>query len=345
VFSREIPIGGEHLTMALAKGLSMVTGVTGITMDDAEKIKRSCGIPMTDFGVVRGEQLLAMLRPVIERLVMEIGRTFNYYSKTFKTGNIEELYLTGGSSRLKNIEKILQSNVEGIKRVEPLNILKIIKGWSDKGILRQEMVMEQAAPHLSAAFGLCLGQGPKLNMMPVREKVEQKIGFLTAAIQIFFPLLAAITVMFYASSYANGMKYASLIAKLEDQISRLETSSTVVRDYFAQKAKLEQMTGLLQKARGSQPMWWGLLKEIGVLTSPEVIINMINVPLGREPKEIRIYGRITSKITIVDMAMSQYVQALEESPFFSEVKAVKNEKDPYAAVPSADFEIAAKLEY
>jgi len=37
VFSREIPIGGEHITAALAKGLSNATGATGITADDAEK--------------------------------------------------------------------------------------------------------------------------------------------------------------------------------------------------------------------------------------------------------------------------------------------------------------------
>ena len=354
VFSREIPIGGEHLTMALAKGLSAVTGVSSITMDDAEKIKRSCGIPMTDeakteyltdFGSIRGEQILAMVRPVIERLVMEISRTFNYYSKTFKAGNIEELYLSGGSSRLKNIEKVLGVNVEGIKRVESLNILKIIKGWSDKGILRQEMVMEQAAPHLAVSFGLCLGSGGRLNMLPVREKVEQKMYFFTAALQVFFPLLCAITIMLYLSSYANGLKYRSLTAKLDAQLQRLQDSSIQVRDYFALKSKLEQNVQLLNKARGSAPMWWGALKEISSITPPEVIINKINVPLAREPKELRIVGRISSKITIVDMALSQYVEALEESPFFSQVKTVSSDKDMYAPVPSADFEIVCRLEY
>jgi hypothetical protein len=92
-------------------------------------------------------------------------------------------------------------------------------------------------------------------------------------------------------------------------------------------------------------MWWGALKEISSITPPEVIINKINVPLAREPKELRIVGRISSKITIVDMALSQYVEALEESPFFSQVKTVSSDKDMYAPVPSADFEIVCRLEY
>jgi hypothetical protein len=45
------------------------------------------------------------------------------------------------------------------------------------------------------------------------------------------------------------------------------------------------------------------------------------------------------------MALSQYVEALEESPFFSQVKTVSSDKDMYAAVPSADFEIVCRLEY
>jgi type IV pilus assembly protein PilM len=354
VFSREIPIGGEHLTAALAKGLSLVTGVTGITLDDAEKIKRSCGIPMaeeakneymTDFGVVRGEQILAMVRPVIERLVMEIARTFNYYSKTFRAAGIEELYLTGGSSRLKNIAKVLQVNVEGVKRVEPLNVLNIIKGWADTGVLRQEMVMEQAAPHLTSAFGLCLGSGGRVNMLPVRERIEQKVELFAAAVQVFFLLLCIGVLLLYSSSYANAVKYKTLSGKLEGQLKQYEASSSNVREYFALRAKLEQEAELLQAARGAQPMWWGVLKELSVITPPEVVLRIINVPLARYPKELHLFGRISSKYTIVDMALSQYVQALEESPYFSEVKALSSEKDPNASVPSADFEIRCTLEY
>ena len=102
---------------------------------------------------------------------------------------------------------------------------------------------------------------------------------------------------------------------------------------------------LLKTARGAQPMWWGILKELSVITPPGVVLHAINVPLGVEPKELRLFGRISSKITIVDMALSQYVQALEDSPYFSRVSTISSEKDPNASVPTADFEIVCKLEY
>jgi len=80
-----------------------------ISPEEAEKLKRNCGVPLqerkprriylTDFGPFRGEQISAMLRPTLERLVMEINRTFSYYTKTFKSDLSDELHLTGGASR------------------------------------------------------------------------------------------------------------------------------------------------------------------------------------------------------------------------------------------------------
>jgi len=354
VFSREIPMGGEHLTQAIHKGIVALSGIADIPADDAEKLKLTFGIPMaeeakveylTDFGAVRGEQVLAMIRPIVERLVMEVSRTFNYYSKTFKTGNIEDLYLTGGGSRLKNVEKILKANVEGVKRVEALNILKIIKGWADKGVLRQEMVMEQSAPHLAAAFGLSLGRGGKVNLLPASELLEQKVGLITTALKVFFPLVCFITLLLYGWTYVNGHNYKVLSVKLDVQMKSLEGSSNQVRNYFAEKNRLEQKIALLQRLRGRQPKWLGVLKELSNITPPEVILRKVNMPLGAGPRELRLFGRISSKYTIVDIALSQYVQALEESPFFSDVKTISSEKDAFASVPSADFELTAKLEY
>ena len=69
-FNREIPIGGEQLTMGILKVLSPLG--ENITIEDAEAFKRQCGIPMqeevaaefyTDFGAVKGEQIITSLRP------------------------------------------------------------------------------------------------------------------------------------------------------------------------------------------------------------------------------------------------------------------------------------------
>ena len=90
----------------MAKTIPTAQGAITISPEDAEKIKRQCGIPLeeeakneflTDFGILTGEQISSMLRPNLERLLMELNRTFSYYASNFKSPltNIEGLYLTG----------------------------------------------------------------------------------------------------------------------------------------------------------------------------------------------------------------------------------------------------------
>lgn len=354
VFSREIPVGGEHLCRAMAKPI--VVGETNITisMDEAEKLKRSCGIPldeeaksefMTDFGVLRGEQISAMLRPVLEKLVMEISRTFSYYSKTFKDDSVSELFLCGGSSRLRNMDKFLLFNLETLKRVEPLNILKAVNGWSDKGLLKNELVMEQAAPHLSVALGLCLESGGNVNLLPVREKLEHKALILTNVLRSTFPLILGLSLLFYAFTYLTARRYKLFSAELNAQISRLEPTASQVREYRQMKARLEQRQDALEKAKGKQPYWWGVLKEIGNVTPKEAVLTKISNDPAKEPKEIHLFGKIYAKYTIVDIALSQYIMALEDSPYFSKVEVVSSKNDMYSPMPAADFEIVCQLNY
>ncbi|MFA6217419.1 MAG: pilus assembly protein PilM [Candidatus Omnitrophota bacterium] len=354
VFMRDIPVGGDHLTRAMAKPIDSGSQTIELSFDDAEKIKRNCGIPLedesrteflTDYGALLGEQISTMFRPTLERLIMEITRTVSYYAKTFKAENIEELYITGGSSRLKNLDKFFLYNLERLKKVERLNVLKTIKGWTEKGVLKQDFVMEQAAPHLAVAFGLCLGSGGKINLLPNTEKLEQKTLFLRLLLRLFFPVTLLLFLVMHGFSYLNNVRYKSLIQATQEEILRLEPTVAQVRGYLDMKTRLDQRKDLLEKAIGKQPLWWGVFKELSNITPKNVVLSMVSTEAAKEPKEIRLRGRIVSQYTIVDLALSQYQMVLEESPFFKDVVLVASEPDKYSSIPAATFEITCKLEY
>jgi len=353
-FSREIPVGGEHLTKSMAKTVTTSIGDVNISAEDAEKIKRQCGLPLdedakmqylTDFGILLGNQLSTLLRPTLERLVTEISRTLSFYTKTFKTENIEEIYLTGGGSRLKNLDKFLLYNLEGLKKVESLNTLKAVKGWSDMGVFKQELVMEQAASHMAVAFGLCLGNGGKVNLLPLKEKVEQKAVFLMTLLRIFFPIILILSLVFYGLVYFNAYKYKILISRLDQGISSLEPYAARAREYLSTKTRLEQRKELLKKAEGKQPLWWGVFKELSNITPDDVVLTRIVAAENKDPKEVRLVGKIFAKYTIVDVALQQYIMVLDDSPFFSNVQLVSSKTDMYSPVPAANFEIACQLNY
>jgi type IV pilus assembly protein PilM len=354
-FSREMPIGGDQLTHALTRTIPSATGQININVEEAEKIKRQCGIPLeneakteflTDFGVVLGEQISAMLRTTLERLIMEISRTLNYYTATFKAPAITELFITGGSSRLKNLNKFFLDNLKELKKVEGLNILKAVKGWKDTDISRQEMVMEQAAPHLAAVFGLCAGSGGKANFLPTKERLEQKAIFLNFILKISFPIILALSLTYYCLTYVGALRYKEMIKKTEAQMADLEPTAKKAREYLETKIKLEQRKTLLQEAAGSrQPKWFELLKELSTITPDEVVLYKITTVDEKEPKGLRLEGRASSQYTVVDVEIMQYVLALEESPYFAQAQLVSSSPDMYSPVPAADFEIICQLVY
>jgi type IV pilus assembly protein PilM len=353
-FSREIPIGGDHITKAMTKSIVASTGTINLTAEEAEKIKRQCGIPLedeesteyyTDFGMLLGSQISAMLRPTLERLITELVRTLNYYSKSFHIPKIEGLYLTGGSCRLKNIERFLLSNLEGIDRVERLNTLKAVKGWADVSIFKQELVMEQAAPHLSAAFGVCLGKGGRVNLLPLKERIEQKANFMMVLAKVSFPIILILVTLFYTLTYIGTFRYKRLIAEAEASINKLDPVVAKVKEYLALKSKIEQRRNLLEKAVGRQPLWWGVLKELSAITPQEVVLEKIVTTKKKERLEIRLIGEILAKYTTVDLALSQYLLALDGSPFFSRVQLISTQKDMYSVIPRARFEIVCQLSY
>ena len=355
LFSREIPIAGEHFSQAMAKTIPTAQGALTINPEDAEKIKRQCGIPLeeeakseflTDFGMLTGEQISSMLRPNLERLLMEINRTFSYYASNFKSPltNIEGLYLTGGSSRLKNLKEFLQHNLKEVKKIDHLNVLKAAKSWKETSIFKHELVMEQAAPHLACAFGLALAKGGRINLLPAKEKLEQNISFLNSLSKIAFPFIFILSLLYFAMDSAENGRYKKLILETQGQIKQLEPHSRRAREYLGLKTKLEQRKKLLETASGRQPSWFGIFKELSNITPKEVILRRVSIAEEKTPAAIRLEGKIYSKYTTVDLELSQYIMSLEDSSFFSNIQ-FSSVPDMYSPVPAADFEITCALTY
>jgi hypothetical protein len=164
-------------------------------------------------------------------------------------------------------------------------------------------------------------------------------------LRISFPIILALSLSFYGFNYASTLKYKILINKTQADINRLEPTTLKIKEYLDIKSKLDRRKELLEKAAGKQPIWWGVLKELSNLTPPGVILQKITTIEAKEPKEIRLRGKIFAKYTIVDLALSQYLMALDESPYFSRVELVFSKTDMYSPIPAANFEILCLLSY
>ncbi len=103
-FTRNVPIGGDAMTKAIAGGMN-------ISIDEAEKLKKEKAAILT-----QGEtepapptvtRLFNVITPPLTELVTEIHKSLDYFRTRFRGETIEAVILGGGTARLANIDTFL----------------------------------------------------------------------------------------------------------------------------------------------------------------------------------------------------------------------------------------------
>jgi Tfp pilus assembly PilM family ATPase/Tfp pilus assembly protein PilN len=109
VFAREVKIGGNDITQAMVGVVQTEKERLELDLSHAEEIKNKYGIPANleqysgEAGVPAAE-LMAMMRPALEKFSTEILNTFDYYRREIgdETG-FKKIYFTGGLSTTRNL--------------------------------------------------------------------------------------------------------------------------------------------------------------------------------------------------------------------------------------------------
>lgn len=132
-FAREVPMGGQDLTNAIARR-------SGIEPVQAEALKRN---PGDQLGVVQ-----EACAQVLEDLGNEVNLSFDFFENQFD-GEVQDVRLTGGSALLPFLEENFERIFE--KRTKTWNPIEGLKVRSDNVDVE---ALNQLAPQLAVAIGL-----------------------------------------------------------------------------------------------------------------------------------------------------------------------------------------------
>jgi type IV pilus assembly protein PilM len=132
-FAREVPMGGQDLTSA-------ITRRCGVDPAQAENMKRE---PGEQASVVQ-----EAVAQVLEDLGNEINLSFDFFENQFD-GEVQDVFLTGGSVLLPSLEESLERIFE--KRTRVWNPIEGIKVRPDNVDVE---ALNQHAPQLAVAVGL-----------------------------------------------------------------------------------------------------------------------------------------------------------------------------------------------
>jgi len=132
-FAREVPMGGQDLTNAIARRL-------GIEPSQAEAQKRE---PGEQVGLIAEASA-----QVLEDLGNEINLSFDFFENQFD-GEVQEVWLTGGSVLLPFLEESFEKIFE--KRTKTWNPIEGLKVKADNVDVE---ALNRQAPQLAVAIGL-----------------------------------------------------------------------------------------------------------------------------------------------------------------------------------------------
>ncbi|MBU4488442.1 MAG: type IV pilus assembly protein PilM [Candidatus Omnitrophica bacterium] len=214
IWTRSILIGGNDLTKAIASQLK-------ISFKEAEAIKRKEGIIASDeqerSRSPHAAEISDAINPVLVEMIADISKSIGYYKSQFgETKVIKEVLLTGGSSRIKNIDRFIKENLD--IPTKSFNIFEKIKSDVDFSL------SESFLGRMDAAIGLALKTVTplytKTNLLP-REILKAK-GFEKKRWYIFGSLFVGILILASLTNFviwrdkhktANLIKASALIER------------------------------------------------------------------------------------------------------------------------------------
>ncbi|MFZ5876408.1 MAG: type IV pilus assembly protein PilM [Nitrospirota bacterium] len=134
-FSRTVPFGGDALTQCIARTF-------GSDLPDAEIIKREQGLSGK-------AKVLEVLGPEVDRLVVEVQRSVDYYRAQSHDGALESLWLGGGTSLMPGfVEYVARFFDAKVSRFNPF------EGMDCRAV---RFDVEAVAPRFVSSVGLAIG--------------------------------------------------------------------------------------------------------------------------------------------------------------------------------------------
>jgi type IV pilus assembly protein PilM len=352
-FSREVTPTGFDMTRAIAEGISSAEE-PDLLYERAEIIKREMGVPsephhegISDKSVPLSK-LSFLVRPVLEKLAAEIGRSLEYYRNLFNVEQIDRVLLTGGGANLKNIASYLANELR--LPVEHFNPLRKILFDSKK---IEAQFLDQMGSSFAIAAGIALPEPERIELLPAKKPMlsKKQIGKLIPVLVPLITLFIFLGIIWYMNGQVSDIQ-----KERDTKMANIATSEALQvklkllkeRDLQV-KEKLSQFPSSMIVSVPYRDIW----EEVGHLLPGNVTLTLLSVqhkgkPLkgestNGEARELHLSGLTFGNDVNCLTALALIIERLEGSPLFKNVKLVSADENKLYTRPGAGFEIVCDI--
>jgi len=337
-FTREITVAGDSLTKAMTGLLVADHWQLNLTYEQAEEIKKRYGIPKKDTAEVADSgiplvHIYEMMAPTLRRLQNEIIRSFDYYKEEFREEKIDRIFLTGGTSKMQNLEEFL-SNALGIK-VETVDPLESIKIDPSSGIDAE--ALRQVSSRLALALGLALERSEKLNFQRKKEKTQNLnlagVGDIFKNIHIQIQIPTNIAVISAVSLLAVALIYNFYLSGVRETYKKeLASKQAILNDV---KALIEKRSILEQISKEETHIRETLSQITRALPQG---VALTNLTYDNSKRQIWLAGEANDTKTV-----GRLLKSFEDSPNFKNTVLIEARKASVEGTQKIVFKVTFNL--
>lgn len=380
VFSREIGLGGGHFTETLMDLSGSGSPGKSMAYDAAEKIKLDYGIPAHGLEEEQTEEGIPLegirdgLMPVVDRLIMEIDRSFGYYKTQAENQNIDRILLSGGGSLLKGLPQALERSFNiPIAEYNLWENLEIDPGINSEALGREY-------PLFVIAIGLATDDRPAINLLPSTLKSSRQAFWATGKKALPYGILPVLLAGFLAYQVLNvRSEWSQLdkkIASRKGELDRIEKPLKELDRLRQAENELDQKLSVYPPKMVEKTPVREILSRISQKIPPNITLTSFSLNLdsvkGEKPSENKaapkekeidpatgppIDGRPkgTGNIQLKGVAygpgdevlrsLDAFSRGLETVNYFSEVRLEDVKKNDSFKTPAADFSLSLRMRF
>ncbi|MFQ6605061.1 MAG: pilus assembly protein PilM [Fidelibacterota bacterium] len=263
VFSRDIAMGANEFYEAIQQKIMTKAGSVEIKEDKAVKIIHDYGIPQEKNGIIPKlgislYKLSIFLRPPVERLVNEINRSKNYFTKQFSEMSWDGVFIDGIGASFPHMTTVLSDNLE--LDVQLMNPTRYETFHFDDNVT----IREQEISKYSLNFALLNNIIETFNILPKNTLASYRFIFLSklAAASSAFILPFLITTLFFSNIQIKMMN-----KEVVEKTNQWETLSEQSQEYFDILKDLDIIDGYYKLLKNDGIHTKNVLKILKILSN------------------------------------------------------------------------------
>ncbi len=308
-FIRQINCAGSDCTKAMSGALVSDKGRVELSHEKAEALKKEFGIPNDSDGELKegisAAQITSMLRPVLEKFGNNIKSSFDYYVSQFQEGNISRVYITGGTSHMKNIESQLFKILS--VPVEKLNIPKNIKLKISNEKVES---LDNDFAFIAPAIGAALHDIEGLNLTPLiykKEKIKKAEKISARMAFIFIVMLLSV---FYFFNLSHEKALEKILNAQRPQWQKLQEVQEL-------HTRITQKNRIMNQTLKKQIPLYYLFKALSNVIPKDAYLR--NLSIEEQATSLNIEGIVLETSELAEITLSKFMKSLEDSIFFHDV--------------------------